>query len=177
LAVYEHFFSDDEVSDFIKLGEERAEYKPADVRQPDGTYKSIPDYRQNLRGNVTCQHIATDLFGRSLKILPKVIRGYEVCSFYPNIKFYKYFRSDFFASHKDASIKDTDLNIRSLATWMVYLTSCGETHFEGHELIKGKAGTLIIFNHKVTHSSPPLEEDGPKIVMRTDVMYKYMDVL
>ena len=90
------------------------------------------------------------------------------------IRFYRYKKGDFFNWHKDGALKED--REKSLVTFMVYLTDVGVTEFQFVKdgpivTVESKQGRMVIFNHKINHRSPPLE-DGIKISCRTDVMYK-----
>lgn len=170
LAYIDNFLTIEEITHYIHMADEQSNYDTAGVRQPDGTYKIVPDYRQNKRGNIVSELLASEMFEKSKEYIPEKIREFSLIRLDSNFKFYKYEKGDFFNWHKDGSIKfNTE---KSLVTWMLYLTTSGMTQFENYEDVKAVAGRLVIFNHKITHKSPPLESEDLKIVMRTDIMYK-----
>jgi hypothetical protein len=168
LLYVDNFLTPEEVVSFIALGD-TANYVDAGIRQPDGTYKFVADYRQNMRGHMPDEQLAVAMFERTKQYLPEKIREFTLSRFHPLFRFYKYNRGDFFNKHKDGSTKE-GLD-RSLITFMIYLTESGVTSFEGYPDIKCVPGRMVLFNHKMTHSSPVLESDVTKIVIRTDIMY------
>ena len=170
LCFEDNFLSVEEIKTLIDLGESQSNYRQADVRQADGTYKMIPEYRTNLRGSIDDPALAIAMLEKTKPFLPSRIREFNLVRFHPVFKFYKYNKGDYFNWHSDASVKEGFE--RSLVTFMIYLTSVGLTEFENVSAVEGKAGRLVVFNHKVKHRSPPLESDDTKIVIRTDVMYK-----
>jgi hypothetical protein len=172
LAYQDNFLSDIEIENLLLKAEKDSNFKPADVRQPDGSYKMIPEYRNNERGVLVIPELTIQWFHRAEELLP-IIRFHSPAYFDPVIKFYKYKKGEYFDWHKDAAIKDPDGN-KSKVTFMIYLTDIGVTEYEFANkekvTVQSKKGRMVMFNHKILHRSPPLE-DGIKISCRLDVIY------
>jgi hypothetical protein len=172
LAYEDGFLSDIEIEDLLHKAESESNFRPADVRQPDGSYKMIPEYRNHERWVLVIPELTIRWFYRTEEYLPQ-IRYHNPFYFDPVIKFYRYKKGDYFDWHKDAAIKDPD-GQKSKVTFMIYLTDVGVTEYEFDNkekvTVQSKRGRMVIFNHKIRHRSPPLE-DGIKISCRLDVIY------
>ena len=171
VAYLDNFIVVSEAERLRQLAEQTG-YKQADVRQADGSYKMIPEYRNNERASTMLPELANEWYDGLKDYLPPVIRMNSPTRLHPFIKFYKYKIGDYFNWHKDGPTIEG--NEKSKITFMIYLSDYGFTHFKvnnGEFCLESKEGRMVIFNHKVEHSSPPLDR-GVKITLRSDVMYK-----
>jgi hypothetical protein len=177
LGYEDNFLTDTEIDTLLAKAEAESNYGPADVRQPDGTYKMIPSYRTNDRGVLVLPTVADGWYDRFKGYLPD-IRFHSPCSLDKVIKFYRYKKGDFFNWHKDAAINGPN-GEKSKVTFMVYLSNVGVTQYDFSAIgrkedlvtVESLRGRMVLFNHKITHCSPALE-DGIKVSCRADVLYK-----
>ncbi len=172
LGYEDNFLTEAEIELLLEKADAEGNYGPADVRQPDGTYKMIPSYRTNDRGVLVLPTVANGWYERFKSYLPD-IRFHSPCALDKVIKFYRYKKGDFFNWHKDGAING-DNGEKSKVTFMVYLSNTGVTEYDfGGQIVTVESlrGRMVLFNHKILHRSPPLE-DGIKISCRSDVLYR-----
>lgn len=173
LGYEDNFLTDTEIDTLLAKADAESNYGPADVRQPDGTYKMIPEYRTNDRGVLVLPAVANGWYERCKGYLPE-IRFHSPSALDKVIKFYRYKKGDFFNWHKDAAITGEN-GEKSKVTFMVYLSNTGVTEYDFGQgrlvTVESLRGRMVLFNHKILHRSPPLE-DGIKISCRTDILYR-----
>lgn len=122
--------------------------------------------------------IANTIFERIQSHLPKHFGNRSLKGVNERLRFLKYGVGQYFRQHYDGVYKP-DYFEQSYITCQVYLNTVnngGETVFYNKKsvpisYVKPKAGSVLLFEHHILHSSSVLYE-GEKYVIRTDVMYR-----
>lgn len=145
-------------------------YEEAAVRTDDGEllYK---DARNNDRIIFERQELAATLFERARPALPAEVKGWQLSSFNPRLRYYRYEKEQKFTWHQDGTVRLGPEE--SFLTFMIYLNddfAGGSTEF-GWEKVKPVQGMALVFPHHLRHQGSVVT-GGVKYVLRTDVMYR-----
>jgi len=154
------------------------------------------DYRSNTR-LITHDDALADLLYQRIKPLMKEIYmlddvKWEICGLNPRFRWCKYVKGQKFGTHCDAQYRKSK-NCMSLYTVNVYLNDPkeypgkkfhGRTRFykkrggKVHFKCQAGPGRALIFNHYPEYylHDGEMVESGTKYLMRTDVMYKKIQI-
>ena len=149
-------------------------FSEAVISTDDGD-QIMKDARNNDRILYDNKDLAAALFARALPHLPAAIDGWNPSGFNERFRFYRYTSEQFFKWHQDGTHRRSE-HEESFLTFIMYLNDDyvgGATEF-GWEKIAPKAGTVLVFPHRLRHQGARIVE-GTKYVLRTDVMYTGCD--
>lgn len=158
-----------ECARFIAQSEEIG-FSEAVISTDDGD-RIMKDARNNDRIIHDNADLAGELFRRALPHLPADIDGWRPCGLNERFRFYRYTSEQFFKWHQDGTFRRSEQE-ESFLTFIIYLNdgyAGGATEF-GWEKIEPKAGTVLVFPHRLRHQGAKIVS-GIKYVLRTDVMY------
>ncbi|EFC47440.1 predicted protein [Naegleria gruberi] len=175
-----------------------------------GTYNNAQDrsIRNNSRLIMDNQNYSNWLWTRVKDYIPKLASelsnkcvrrattiGYELCELSDKIRFYRYYKGEFFAPHSDGGIvlesvetidgEEYYVTKKSFLTLLLYLNEIpnggGETEFLNKNTkqvewsVEPKPGRILLFVHENYHQAKTVNQDGDvKFVMRTDVLYRHL---
>lgn len=174
ISTVTEFFTPAECESYIDLAESIG-FEDAPINTAFG-----PQLRKDVRNNsrVILDDIerAAGLFEKIMDYVPASIGDWAICGVNERFRIYRYDVGQQFDWHYDGHF-ERDRDERSQLTFMVYLNDGfegGETTLESIE-IRPQQGLALFFVHQIRHKGQSVI-DGRKYVLRTDVMYRRMDV-
>ena len=97
----------------------------------------------------------------------------------PRMRVLRYGPGDYFRRHKDGVYvsPSRELGVRTLLVYLSRPTEYvgGETVVDGYGAVRGGLGEAVVFDHDLVHEGAPVQS-GVKIVLRTDIMYKHLEL-
>ena len=160
----------------------QAEFRPAKDKYPQS-------YRNNERFQVDDVLLAKKLFERVCIAIPNTLetkeKTYLLTVLNERLRYCKYADGQSFSIHQDGVYYPAN-GEESVLTFLLYLnSSCdydgGETAFFDDRFGKnklaeysGRAGDVIIFDHKLWHSGQPVVKNN-KYILRSDLLYKVIE--
>lgn len=171
----DNFLSKAECEDLIWFSEHQG-YEEAKVSLRSGP-KMMKGLRNNYRLMYRDEKLAERYWKKLIEFCPDKIEDYQAIGLNEQFRFYKYESTQRFKRHIDGRFKRNEQE-ESRITFMIYLNndfSGGETKFD-EVTIQAKTGTALCFIHEQKHEGCPVI-DGTKYVLRSDVMYRKIDLL
>jgi hypothetical protein len=168
--IIEDFLSAAECVELIQLSE-KIGYQEATVTTTEGQ-KMIKGIRNNTRVIKVDFDIAEEFWSKIKSFILPRKDGSIPIGVNEQFRFYKYDKGQRFNKHRDGKFK-RNAKEESKLTFMVYLNEGfvgGETEFEEFSIIP-KAGTALVFEHRVRHKGCIIES-GTKYAIRTDIMFQ-----
>jgi len=146
--------------------------KEATITTKKGMIKNS-DVRNNTRVIEDNKERADLLLEKIRQYIPNERCGRKFSGLNERFRYYKYVTGQYFKWHYDGAYHRSPQE-QSYLTVLIYLNDDvqgGATRFdEIDEIVKPKAGKMLIFDHPVLHQGDPVLW-GVKYVLRTDAMY------
>ncbi|MFC4312195.1 2OG-Fe(II) oxygenase [Steroidobacter flavus] len=149
---------------------ERQGFEVATITARDGPLLNT-EVRDNDRVIVDDMEMATRIWKRVGKFVPRRSYGRQVRGLNERLRYYRYMPGQRFSWHFDGAFT-RDNGEQSLLTFMIYLNDGyegGDTRFESVS-VAGKRGMALLFEHELGHEGSLLIA-GVKYVLRSDVIY------
>lgn len=173
IYVVDNFLSHEECDELIAKSEKK-KYKEAKVNLR-GRQVLMTTVRNNLRVMYKDRGYAEELWGKIKEHVPQQIGYNHAIGLNEMLRFYKYEKGHRFKMHRDGSYRRNETEA-SQYSFLIYLNddfAGGETVFQSGTIIRPKKGSALLFLHGLRHEGAVLR-DGTKYVLRTDIMYKYI---
>lgn len=151
-------------------------YEAAPITTPWG-FQMRPEIRNNTRVMIDDPARAESLWERLRAWIPPKELGWRAVGLNERFRFYRYHPGQRFYWHIDGPYR-RNISEQSRLTLMIYLNEGfegGTTGFREHEVVPVR-GSALIFDHALRHCGAEVT-DGVKYVMRTDVMYRRVEVM
>ena len=174
------FFTAEECRRSISFSEGRG-YVDAPLTTPLG-FIMAKEVRNNTRVMVDDPDFAARLFARARPFLPPRVETRRAHGMNERFRYYRYDVGQRFRKHYDGSFWRNPEE-ESLLTFMVYLNddfSGGTTDFYYDDArlkvrVQPRQGLALVFAHAQLHEGAAITR-GCKYVLRTDVMYRVVEV-
>ncbi|OZG74548.1 iron-regulated protein [Hahella sp. CCB-MM4] len=167
------FLAVEECDYYIGLSN-RVGYEEAAIQTANGQqiFKAI---RNNDRVILDDEGLAQRLFEKAEPCLSD-LEEWSLLGFNERLRFYRYTPGQYFKWHKDGFYCRNEDETSQLS-FLIYLNDDyegGEIDFRW-EKIKPEKGMALVFPHLLMHQGAPVES-GVKYVLRTDVMFRRIEV-